>query len=141
MRFVLDTSVAFKWLVPEADSDKANRLRDDFRTATHDPIAPDFFPAELAHALTRAERQGRIAVGDASVLWSDAMTTPPDLVPSLPLTGRALAISSQHRVAVYDCVYVALAEREGCEFVTADDRLVKVLQPSFPFIRSLVTLP
>jgi predicted nucleic acid-binding protein len=141
MRFVLDTSDAFKWLVPEADSDKANRLRDEFRAATHELIAPDFFHVELAHALTRAERQGRIAVGDASLLWSDAMTTPPDLVPSLSLTGRAIAISAPHRVAVYDCVYVALAEQEGCEFVTADDRLVKVLQPQFLFIRSLASLP
>jgi len=42
---------------------------------------------------------------------------------------------------VYDCLYVALAEREGCEFVTADDRLVRNLQARFPFIVSLSTLP
>src|SRR5437764_5957293 len=30
-------------------------------------------------------------------------------------------ISSQLRQSVYDCLYVALAERESCELVTADD--------------------
>jgi len=45
------------------------------------------------------------------------------------------------RVGVYDCLYVALAEREGCELITADDKLVKNLQPHFPFIVPLASLP
>jgi predicted nucleic acid-binding protein len=56
MKYVLDSSVAFKWVVPEQFSDKAQLLRDDFRNTVHDLLAPDVFPAELAHALTRAER-------------------------------------------------------------------------------------
>jgi predicted nucleic acid-binding protein len=50
-------------------------------------------------------------------------------------------IASQMRVGVYDCLYVALAERENCEMVTADDKLIKNLQPSFPFIVALGSLP
>lgn len=45
------------------------------------------------------------------------------------------------KVGVYDCIYVALAEREGCDLVTADDRMFKNLQPRFPFILSLASLP
>ncbi|MCI0685515.1 MAG: type II toxin-antitoxin system VapC family toxin [Gemmataceae bacterium] len=60
MKYVLDSNVAFKWGVPEPDSDKANRLRDAFRNSLHEFLAPDFFPIELGHALTRAERQNRI---------------------------------------------------------------------------------
>src|SRR4051794_9676406 len=33
------------------------------------------------------------------------------------------------------------AEREGCELLTADDRLIRGLQATFPFIKSLTTLP
>jgi predicted nucleic acid-binding protein len=54
---------------------------------------------------------------------------------------RAVAISSATRQGVYDCVYVALAEREDCELVTADDKLAKKLQPAFPFILPLSALP
>jgi hypothetical protein len=54
MRYVLDSSVAFKWSIPETDSDKALRLRDDFRAGVHELLSPDIFPQELAHALTRA---------------------------------------------------------------------------------------
>lgn len=140
MRYVLDSSTAFKWVVPEKDSDKALRLRADFQAAIHEFLAPDFFPGEVAHALTRAERQGRITPGEAIDLWSDVMTTPPQLVPSLPLIHRAIAISSQTRVGVFDCLYLALAEREGCEFVTADSRVVNTLHKDYPFVIELSSL-
>ena len=42
---------------------------------------------------------------------------------------------------MYDCLYVALAEREGCELVTADDKLVKKLGPTFPFLVPLAAMP
>jgi len=140
MKYVLDSSVAFKWVVPETDSDKADRLRDGVRAAVHETFAPDIFPAELAHALTRAERQGRILVGQAKLFWDDVMTTPPRLFPSSPLARRAIEISSTMRIGAYDCLYVALSEREGCEFVTADAKLVSNLQKHFPFLIALSTL-
>jgi len=59
----------------------------------------------------------------------------------LPLLPRAYEISSQFRVGVYDCLYVALAEREKCELATADDKLVRNLQGPFPFIKHLSTFP
>jgi predicted nucleic acid-binding protein len=141
MKYIIDSSVAFKWVVPESDSDKAERLRDNFRNGIDELLAPDVFSLELAHALTRAERQGRIPVGQAGVLWADVMIVPPRLYLSGSLTPRAIALSSVERVGVYDCLYVALAEQEGCELATADDRLVRNLQSRFPFISSLASLP
>jgi predicted nucleic acid-binding protein len=44
-------------------------------------------------------------------------------------------------VGVYDCLYVALAERENCGFVTADDKLIKNLQGTFQFIIALASMP
>jgi predicted nucleic acid-binding protein len=41
----------------------------------------------------------------------------------------------------YNCLYAALAERERCLLLTADDKLVGKLQPSFPFITPLSSLP
>jgi predicted nucleic acid-binding protein len=96
MKYILDSSVAFKWLVLENDTAKALRLRDDFRSRVVELLAPDILPVEVVHSLTRAERQGRV--------------TP-------------------H------------AEREGCELVTADDKLVKSLLGQFPFIVPLASLP
>ncbi len=142
MRRVLDAAVALKWCLPEADSDKALRLRDDFRYGALELLAPDVFPAEVGHALARAERRRLITPPLGSVLLPDVLSTPPLLSPSFPgLITRAFEIASHMRVGVYDCLYVALAEREGCELITADDKLVKKLQPQFPFIVPLAALP
>jgi predicted nucleic acid-binding protein len=141
MRYVLDSNISLKWVLTEADSDKARRLRVAFQNQLHELLAPDVFPVEVAHALAKAERRGVIPQGDADRLLSNILSTPPQLHPYLPLLKRALEIASQARIGVYDCLYVALAEREGCELLTADDRLVRTLRPTFPFITPLGSLP
>jgi len=141
MKYILDSSVAFKWALTEVDSDKADAIRVDFRNAVHELLAPDIFNAEVTHALTRAERQGRIAVGEARKLFLDILTTPPRFYPFQPFLLRAIDISSKMRVGVYDCIYVALAEQENCELVTADKTMVNALKKDFPFIIPLASMP
>jgi predicted nucleic acid-binding protein len=133
MKYVVDTSVAFKWAVTEPDSDKAIRLREDYRNGHHDLIAPDLFPTEIANALLIAERRGRIAPGTFPGLLADVLKTCPQLHDAGPLLSRVVAIVSAARVSVYDALYVALAEREACELLTADDRLARSL-PSHPIV-------
>jgi predicted nucleic acid-binding protein len=66
------------------------------------------------------------------------MASLPIIYPSTSLFPRAFDIASQTRASVYDALYVALAEREGCDLVTADDKLMKVLA-GFPIV-SLASL-
>ena len=127
MRYVLDASVALKWVLPEPDTPRAVRLRNAYRQKLHELLAPDIFPAEVAHALTRAERRGIVALPEAARRLLLVLRTAPFLHSYLPLLRRAVDISSAMRIGVYDCLYVALAEREGCELVTAD---AKCLPPS-----------
>ena len=141
MRYVLDASVALKVVLPEADSARAIRLRDEYANAVHTLLAPDLFPAEVANGLVAAERQGRIKPGESAVLLHDLLLNAPIFFPSNPLLVRAMEIALATRRAVYDCVYLALAEREGCELVTADDQFARGLRASYPFIVSLVALP
>jgi predicted nucleic acid-binding protein len=141
MRYSFDASVALCWVVPRAHSGKALRLRADYQRAVHDLIAPSHFPAEVASALTKSERQGVIPAGQALPLLDDVVNDLPVLYPYAPLLRRATEISSRYRAGLYDCLYVALAERENCELITADDKLVRNLQPHFPFIIPLSALP
>src|SRR5207244_2699894 len=131
----------FKWVVAEPLADKAIRLREDYRQGTHELMAPDIFPAEIANALLMAERRGRIPAGSLPSHLADVLTTCPGLAATIPLLSHASTIVATIRISMYDCLYVALAEREKCEFVTADDRLVKAVQPTFPFVISLSALP
>ena len=141
MRFVLDSSVGFKTLVTETDSAKAQQLYDDYRKGIHELLAPDVFAVEMAHSITRAERQARITPAQGARLLTDILNRLPQIHPSLPLLPRAYVISSMARIGVYDCLYVALAEREACQLVTADDKLVKNLGTQFPMIVALASMP
>ena len=141
MRYVLDASVAVKWVLPETDSPKAVRLLNAYRKSIHELIASDTFPVEVAHALTRAERQKIIRPPQGMNRFAAVMRARPLLLPYLPLLPKAFAISSAMRVGVYDCIYVALAEQEARELVTADDKLVKNPQKAFPFIIELAKMP
>jgi predicted nucleic acid-binding protein len=53
MKYVLDASVALKWVLPEKDTSKAVLLRNAYRQSLHELMAPDIFPAEIAHALAK----------------------------------------------------------------------------------------
>jgi predicted nucleic acid-binding protein len=139
MKYVLDASVGIKWVIVELDSDKATRLREDYRNTIHELIAPESFVIECAYSLTKKQRQR--LVPDARALWDEIMLDAPILSPNLSLMDRAFDISVQNRHNLYDCLYVALAEREGCELVTADGKLITSLQAKFPFMISLDLLP
>lgn len=141
MKRVVDSSVGIKWVIPEVDSPKALQLLDNFQKGADELVAPDIFLLEAAHAIARAERQKRITQVQGAQAVTDLLNQQPQLVSFIPLLPRAYAISSQARIGVYDCLYVALAERENCELVTADSKLVNALQASFPFIITLASLP
>lgn len=137
MKYVLDSSVAFKTLVTEPESDKALQLFEDFRNGALELIAPDILPVEVGHALTRAERQSRISAADGFSLWSAMMADCPRLFPSLPLMPRAYPLSSQARLGIYDCLYVALGEQEGCPIVTDDTRLAAIFSQQVILLATL----
>ena len=141
MKYVLDSSVAVKWVLQEIFTDKALLLRDDFKNQIHGLWATDVFPIEVSHALTKAERKKVIIPPQGGTLWADVMKACPLLSPSIPLVPRAYQIASKAKIAIYDCLYVALAELEKCELITADDKLIKNLQAKFPFVRHLSTFP
>ena len=108
MRSALDSNIALKWVLTEADSDKPRRLRVESQDQVHELLAPDVFPVEVAHALAKAERRGVIPQGDADRLLTNILSTPPQLHRYLPLLKRTLEIASQARIGVYDYPVSAL---------------------------------
>lgn len=59
MKYVLDASVALKWVLTEPDSPKALFVRDDYRKQLHELLAPDLFPVEKEK---RERRKGGAAL-------------------------------------------------------------------------------
>jgi predicted nucleic acid-binding protein len=141
MKYVLDCSVALKTVLPEVDSGKAIRLLKDYRQAIHELLAPDIFAPEVANGLATAERQARIQTGEAGIFLADVLQNAPLIYSSTPLLARAIEISVANKLAVYDCIYLSLAEAEGCEMVSADDTFVKKMREKFSFLVRLADIP
>jgi predicted nucleic acid-binding protein len=80
MKYVLDSSVAFKTLLAEQHSDMAQRLCDDYRNHVHELLSPEVFTVEVAHAITRSERQGRISPSEGARLLTDMLNRLPAML-------------------------------------------------------------
>ena len=123
MKYVIDSSVVLKTCLPEQGSEAAERLMDEFSRGLHQLLAPDVFPIEVGHALVKAERKKILTQSQGSQSLSEILALLPDLHRSLPLLPRAYELASKARIGVYDCLYLILAEQEGCDFLTSDRKL------------------
>jgi len=121
--WVVDASIAVKWVIPEVLSDLADRVRD----GEADVLAPDLLLVEVANALWRKTAAKEISVREADAAFDLVRRSGIDLRPTGPLLPRAMDVARRLDHPVYDCVYLALAEREGASFVTADQRLLRRL--------------
>lgn len=135
MTWVIDASVAMKWVIPEVLSDKADRLR----AGDDEILAPDLLLVEVANALWKKAMSREISPPEADRAFELVSESGIDLRPTVPLLTRAMEIARRLDHPVYDCVYLALADREQASFVTADRRLLRRV-PSRTFRVAVVDL-
>lgn len=123
-KFVVDASVAIKWVVPEIHSAAALRLR----KPDYELIVPDFFFPEIGNILWKRVRRGESTQESAQEDLTALMELTLNVQPSLSLMPQALEIAVRIEQAVYDCVYLALAVTNDCQMVTADQRFYNALR-------------
>jgi predicted nucleic acid-binding protein len=129
-RYIVDSSVGLKAVIPEKDSDKAIALQE----AGHELLAPDIYPLEAAHVISKLFRQRKITEDEAHRILEDILDARPAVKNSMRLLPRAFEISIEYRCAFWDALYVAMSESEGCPLITADERLVNNLGDKFNII-------
>jgi predicted nucleic acid-binding protein len=122
---VIDASIAVKWVVDEEGTSDALALRHKARL-----IAPDLLVAEYANILWKKVQRAELSSEEAHVGARLLQGAEIELIPMLPLLDvtTSLAIALDH--PAYDCAYLALAVERDCQFVTADERLLRKLAQS-----------
>ena len=118
--FVVDSSVAIKWFVPEPGSEDALALLKGDAIL----IAPDILLAEVANGLWRKVRKGELEAKDLKPAIASARTRVSRFDPISPLIDEACDLAAALDHSVYDCLFLALAAREGVSLVTADAKFV-----------------
>jgi predicted nucleic acid-binding protein len=122
---VIDASVAVKWVLREVNSGAADALLDD-----HDLIAPVLWLAEAGNALWRRQRIGEITADEADVRLSALLNAPLTSQPLEPILPAAVKIAIEIGHPIYDCLYLALAQRHQTHVITADRRFVSAVNSS-----------
>jgi predicted nucleic acid-binding protein len=116
---VVDASVALKWfLADEPDADLALMILAGGAALT----APDIIVAEVCNAAWKSARLGRITQAQVEDIAAALPRFIEKFANSAVLAPRAVLIASQLDHPVYDALYLALAEREAVQVVTADAR-------------------
>lgn len=121
MMFVVDTSVAVKWFVAEADTPLAERLL----VPGCELAAPDLIVAELGNVLWRKQRLGEVDSEQVDHALEHLPGFFRHLAPSADLIRPAVDMARQLGHSVYDCIYLAQATgHENARLVTADARFI-----------------
>ena len=133
--FVLDCSLAAKWVLPEPDRAPALALFERYASGEVLLIAPDMLLAEFASLLARHNRRKQISAQQAHQAFSLMTKCAPRLFDTRPRLPRALDLSLQHQLSLWDCVYLALALEHDCPVLTADRRLFRAGAAGHPSVR------
>lgn len=142
MEYVIDASVAVKWFLPESHSDKAHALLNAFRHEGLSLIAPDLIVPEVVNTLWKQSvRRSEISLTEARESCADFLALEVRVHPSARIAEQAFHFAAEENHSVYDALYIVLALERGCEFITADQRVVSKLYRKFPLILSLGDLP
>jgi predicted nucleic acid-binding protein len=116
---VIDASVAVKWVIEEAGTKEALALR------SRALAAPDLLIAECANILWKKVRRNELSEREALFAGGLLARADIELIAMRPYLEAAVRIAVALDHPAYDCIYVALAEAEGLQFVTSDMSLLR----------------
>jgi predicted nucleic acid-binding protein len=123
-RWVVDSSMALAWGLPDEGSETADRFWSEVETGARLDV-PALWWYEIANALVVARRRDRLDEGRARRLSR--------LIERLPVTtaaaprgddfGRLQAVAWKHGLSAYDAAYLELARILSAGLATLDERL------------------
>ena len=123
--YVVDASVAVKWLIPEEHSECAMKLLEDLLEGGLELNAPMLLRLEVTNALRKYAERGIIDAVKAreglGIFREIAIDYQEE---DWRLVEDALEASLTTGLSIYDAVYFVLAKRPEATLITADMRLI-----------------
>lgn len=120
--FVIDASIAIKWVVEEEGTPAALALYQRARL-----IAPDLLVAECANILWKKVRRNELSKQEGLLAAGLLQHAEIELLPTRSLLEAATRIAIELDHPAYDCLYLGLAVANECRFATADERFLRTL--------------
>jgi len=134
----VDASVVVRLVGSGAYESPVVQLWKEWHEAGRPLVAPTLLYYEVSNALRRYVADGELLPEEAAETLDAALGLDVALHGDGDLHRRALALAERLSLpAAYDAHYLALAERLGAEFWTADRRLIRAVQSALPWVHLL----
>jgi len=127
-RYVLDTSVAVAWYLPEAFSEPARTWQSRMIEERVHLVVPTLHYWEFANVLRTHVRGRTLDAQLAQDIWALHLDAPLELVE--PPAEAVLRVALDAGTTAYDAVYIALATELDVPLLTAE-------RPSTPWLKHL----
>ncbi len=118
--FVLDTSVAAAWYLPEAFAAAARRWQTRLLEGRARLVVPSLHYWELANVLRTYVRRSELAADLAAEIYSLHLEAPLEVVE--PERGEVLRTALELDATAYDAVFIAVSRALGAPLLTAERR-------------------
>lgn len=133
---VVDASFAAMWAIPEPYSPRALALADRWARNATSLLAPCLLVPEVANALYKRVVRRELTLVEAQRALDVVLGFAIEIREEPGLAHQALEWASRLRQpAAYDTQYLALAELNGCEYWTGDQRFFRAAHPAAPWVR------
>ena len=129
MDWVVDSSIALAWALPDETSKEAERFLS--RISTENILwVPPLWWYEVANALLMAQRRKRLTEAERIRLIElyGKLPIQTDMVLDSDRMGRFHALAIEYNLSAYDASYLELAQRKGLGLATVDRQLRSVAQ-------------
>ena len=122
--YVIDASVASRFLLVEDLSDEAGSLLEGFLNGSLDLEAPELVVYEVGNTLWKSAKQGLITANEATQKFSYFLKLRIDSIKLNEEDHReVLQWSLEDKATYYDSAYVKASEKAKATLLTADDVL------------------
>lgn len=137
-RLVIDSSVALKWWLDDEEYvEEARFLLNEVVTGNIELVVPELWFYEIANGINTAVKRGRISNDTGEEFIEELQSVTATLVPVNSHLSKTYKESAKYNHAIYDIVYMVVAESEQIPFITADKKFSDKVKGEKPFVTHL----
>lgn len=135
---VIDSGLLLATVLQEPYSDQAKTLLDAWTAQETELAAPELLRNEVAAVLRNRVHRGLLDAGEAFMSRDALLNLPITFYVDNTLVMHGYDLATRfNRPTAYDAQYLAVAERLGCEFWTADQKLFNAVSARLSWVKWL----